>query len=327
MFKELHKSSIVYTSWKSYAQVQRVMQKFKELWKSSKVHKSSIVYKNSKVYESSKSLQEFKSLREFKEFTRVQSFHESWKSLQEVKVFTRVQRVYKMSKSYTRVQRVIQELEGYAKVPMYAKVQRVMHKFKESDKRWIQHPVKMLEKCKKKLVLLMKNTPRVSTQHVPVCTFKTSPCMPAPRTHVFDLSKPVSGKVVSVLRGSTPSSTSWRTVCGWAFGFSHYEIWSVLPAGAVICVVCVEKEQRGSSQESTEKLFDFFSADWLFWLAERLGASGSSASAQDLQQKRSHDLGGRVGVTARLWMFKKIWNFFFKKKIFLETFAKVWNVL
>ena len=27
--------------------------------------------------------------------------------------------------------------------------------------------------------------PSVSTQHVPVCTFKTSPCVPAPREHVF----------------------------------------------------------------------------------------------------------------------------------------------
>ena len=29
-----------------------------------------------------------------------------------------------------------------------------------------------------------REKPRVSTQNVPVCTFKTSPCVPAPRPHV-----------------------------------------------------------------------------------------------------------------------------------------------
>ena len=37
---------------------------------------------------------------------------------------------------------------------------------------------------KKTLVLPMKNTPRVSTQHVSVCTFETYPWGPAPRAHV-----------------------------------------------------------------------------------------------------------------------------------------------
>ena len=35
------------------------------------------------------------------------------------------------------------------------------------------------------LVLPMKNILRVSTQHVTVCTFRTSPCVPAPRAHVL----------------------------------------------------------------------------------------------------------------------------------------------
>ena len=39
------------------------------------------------------------------------------------------------------------------------------------------HRVKRLKKCQKSLVLPMKN--------VPVCTFKTSPFVPAPRAHVL----------------------------------------------------------------------------------------------------------------------------------------------
>ena len=51
----------------------------------------------------------------------------------------------------------------------------------------------MLNKCQKYWVLLVKNTRltttppsllHVSVQSVPVCTFQTSPCMPAPRAHV-----------------------------------------------------------------------------------------------------------------------------------------------
>ena len=38
-----------------------------------------------------------------------------------------------------------------------------------------QHLVKMLEKFEKTLGLLMKNTPRVSTQHVSVCPLNTPP--------------------------------------------------------------------------------------------------------------------------------------------------------
>ena len=30
----------------------------------------------------------------------------------------------------------------------------------------------------------------------------------------------------------------WKTVCGWAFGFSRYEVSLVLPAGAVFCRGC-----------------------------------------------------------------------------------------
>ena len=44
------------------------------------------------------------------------------------------------------------------------------------DKRWTQHPFKMLKKCQKSHVLPMKN--------VSVCRFQTSPCVPAPRPHV-----------------------------------------------------------------------------------------------------------------------------------------------
>ena len=36
----------------------------------------------------------------------------------------------------------------------------------------------------KTLVLPMKTPTRVSIQNIPVCTFKTSQCIPAPRTHV-----------------------------------------------------------------------------------------------------------------------------------------------
>ena len=47
----------------------------------------------------------------------------------------------------------------------------------------------------------------------------------------------------------------WRTVCGGAFGFSHFEVsccdlWKVFKT----------KEQRSSSQKSAEQLFEFFRA-------------------------------------------------------------------
>ena len=45
------------------------------------------------------------------------------------------------------------------------------------DKRRTQHPLKMLKKCQKSLVLSMKN--------VSMCTFKTSPFVPAPRAHML----------------------------------------------------------------------------------------------------------------------------------------------
>ena len=64
-------------------------------------------------------------------------------------------------------------------------------KKKIGDKRGTQRPVKMLKNVRKTLVLPMKSEAdddpslsRVSTPHVPVCTFNTSPCVSAPRAHV-----------------------------------------------------------------------------------------------------------------------------------------------
>ena len=36
----------------------------------------------------------------------------------------------------------------------------------------------------------------------------------------------------------------WRTVCGWAFGFGLYEVWSVSPVGTVIWRGCSKQKNN-----------------------------------------------------------------------------------
>ena len=52
----------------------------------------------------------------------------------------------------------------------------------------------------------MKNTPRVSTQHVSVCTFETYPWGPAPRAHVETCARG-AGAHGDVLSGHTTHTT------------------------------------------------------------------------------------------------------------------------
>ena len=39
----------------------------------------------------------------------------------------------------------------------------------------------------------------------------------------------------------------WRTACGWAFGFSQYDVSSVLPVGAVVCRGCSGQRNKASN--------------------------------------------------------------------------------
>ena len=69
------------------------------------------------------------------------------------------------------------------------------------------------------------------------------------------------GYIVSIGSGVDVAPKRLRTVCGWAFGFSHFQVSSVSLSGAVICGrVFKTKEELSSSQRNTEQLFEFFRA-------------------------------------------------------------------
>ena len=74
----------------------------------------------------------------------------------------------------------------------------------------------------------------------------------------------------------------WRTACGWAFGFSQYEVSSVSPVGAVFC--------RGCSGKGTKQ-----------YLAEKHRATLRILSWRRLVFNLTCPTHGRLCLTAELW--------------------------
>ena len=77
----------------------------------------------------------------------------------------------------------------------------------------------------------------------------------------------------------------WRTACGWAFGFSQYDVSSVSPVGAVFCRGCsgqrnkaISRSEAPSNSSNSSVPFD---SSKLFLPAELRSAIGS-ASVQQL---------------------------------------------